>query len=90
MAMVFKSTDLPAPVGPTIMAWPTSPWCRSKRKGVVPAVRVTINGGCTPGWPRLAHSDDRCALRDGPGQIADIGIMSQRFNEDTSGRRRSA
>ena len=59
-----SSTDLPAPVGPTIKAWPTSPTCRSSRNGVLPRVSVIISVGAF-----------KCRFISGPAHTADTGIM---------------
>ena len=74
-----SSADFPEPVGPTTIAWPTSPTWSARRNGVDPVVRAVARGGP----PRQASSD-------GPAQTAEIGSRSARLRVDTSGRRISA
>ena len=71
-----SSTDLPAPVGPTMSACPTSPTCRSSRNGVLPRVSVIISGGAL-----------RWRFVSGPAHTADTGIMWARFKVCTIGWR---
>src|SRR3546814_5970651 len=66
-----SNTDLPAPVGPTISIWPTSPTWVDRRNGVEPLVSAVSKGG-----------PSRCALRAGPAHTDDSGI--RRSEEHTS------
>src|SRR3546814_9053774 len=71
MAISASSTDLPAPVGPTIRVWPTSPTCSEKRNGVDPSVLAKNSGGAS-----------KCSSRSGPAQTADSGIICARRSEE--------
>ena len=75
-----SSTDLPAPVGPTISVWPTSPTCRSSRNGVLPRVSVIISGGafrcrlaCRP-RPHRRHRHHVSEVQGVHDRLAHIGV----------------
>src|ERR1700722_3862955 len=71
-----RSTDLPAPVGPTIKVCPTSPTWVDRRKGVAPSVFVNIKGGAF-----------KCPFFAGPAHTADKGNRCDKFKVETRGFR---
>ena len=77
--MSDSSTDLPAPVGPTIRVWPTSPTCRLSRNGVEPSVLPNRSGGawkCSSlaGPAQTAERDDVRQVQRRDRRLADVGV----------------
>ena len=71
---------MPAPVGPTISVWPTSPTCSEKRNGVEPSVLAKNSGGAVEMLVALGPGPDRRKrhhVREIEGRdrrLADIGV----------------
>jgi hypothetical protein len=72
---------LPAPVGPRMRVWPTSPTARCSRNGVSPVVLQCTCGAPTP------ETLSRWPLVSSPAHTELTGIMWARFRLLTTGRR---
>src|ERR1700688_635550 len=75
-AMNDKSVLLPAPVGPNMRVWPTSPTLLAKRNAVLPRHLARKCGG-----------PFRWLLPASPAQMADKGIKWARLRVCTTGLR---